>query len=132
MNSRFARFFAILAGLAAFGGAHAQSDDLLPVEQAFALTATAPTRDTVKFEWKIADGYYLYRARIKAKEQPGAALGKLETSPGEPKHDEFFGDVEVYHHTASATQTFTLIDPAASTVQVAMQFQGCHELDPKI
>ena len=132
MKSRFARFVATLAGLAAFAGAQAQSDDLLPVEQAFALTATAPTRDTVKFEWKIADGYYLYRGRIKTKEQPGATLGTLETPPGEAKHDEFLGDVEVYHHTATATQTFTLADPAAATVQLAVQIQGCHELDPKI
>ncbi|HJT98149.1 MAG TPA: protein-disulfide reductase DsbD, partial [Rhodanobacteraceae bacterium] len=134
MNSRFARFVAFLAGtLALAGAADAQSDDiLLPVEKAFALTATAPTRDTVKFEWKIADGYYLYRSRIKTKAGNGATLGTLDLPPGEPKRDEFLGDVEVYHHAATATQPFTLADPGADTVELSVQIQGCHELDPKI
>lgn len=133
MNSRFARFVVFLAGFLALGGAQAQSDDiLLPVEKAFALAATAPTRDTVRLEWTIADGYYLYRSRIKTKAGTGATLGTLDLPPGEPKHDEFLGDVEVFHHTATATQPFTLADPAADTVELTVQIQGCHELDPKI
>ncbi|MDC8013411.1 protein-disulfide reductase DsbD [Tahibacter soli] len=133
MNRRFARFAAFLAGLVAIAGAHAQSDDLLlPVEKAFALTATAPTRDTVRLEWTIADGYYLYRSRIKTKAGAGTTLGTLDLPPGEPKHDEFLGDVEVFHHQATATQPFTLADPAADTVELSVQIQGCHELDPKI
>ncbi|HVJ62396.1 MAG TPA: protein-disulfide reductase DsbD N-terminal domain-containing protein, partial [Tahibacter sp.] len=133
MNRRFARFAAFLAGFAAIAGAHAQSDDLLlPVEKAFALTATAPTRDTVRLEWTIADGYYLYRSRIKTKAGAGTTLGTLDLPPGEPKHDEFLGDVEVFHHQATATQPFTLADPAADTVELSVQIQGCHELDPKI
>lgn len=40
--------------------AHAvDPDDLLPVDEAFALTATAPSRDRIEIDWKIADGYYL-------------------------------------------------------------------------
>src|SRR3546814_1052145 len=41
-------------------------DDLLPVDQAFALTAKATSADRIALEWKIADGYYLYRHRTKA------------------------------------------------------------------
>src|SRR3546814_18265031 len=41
-------------------------DDLLPVDQAFALTAKATSADRIALDWKIADGYYLYRHRPKA------------------------------------------------------------------
>jgi thiol:disulfide interchange protein DsbD len=33
--------------------------DLLPVDDAFALTASAPSRDRIELRWRIADGYYL-------------------------------------------------------------------------
>jgi thiol:disulfide interchange protein DsbD len=108
------------------------ADNLLPVEQAFALTASAPTRGSAKLEWKIADGYYLYRGRIKTKPGAGVTLGALDLPAGEKKHDEFLGDVEVYHHAASATQTFTLDDAAAGSVELTVVYQGCHQVEPKI
>ena len=134
MLHRWTRRLALLAALALAAGsaAAAGEDDLLPVEKAFALSASAPTRDTVKFEWKIADGYYLYRGRIKTKAGAGMTLGELTLPPGEAKHDEFLGDVEVYHHAASATQAFTLADPAATTVELTVMVQGCHQEEPKI
>ncbi|UXI68796.1 protein-disulfide reductase DsbD [Tahibacter amnicola] len=134
MSHRISRFLAGLAAFLGMGSATAQSDDLLlPVEKAFALTATAPTRDTVRLDWKVADGYYLYRSRIKTKAaSPAVTLGTLDLAPGEKKHDEFLGDVEVYHGSATATQSFTLADPAADTVEFMLSIQGCHELDPKI
>src|SRR5688572_19671597 len=64
--SRFARFALLFAGLAGLGPALAQSDtELLRVEEAFAMTSTAVDHGAVRLEWKIADGYYLYRSRIK-------------------------------------------------------------------
>ncbi|HEX5693936.1 MAG TPA: protein-disulfide reductase DsbD domain-containing protein, partial [Arenimonas sp.] len=37
--------------------------DLLPIDEAFALSATAPERGRIEFTWKVAEGYYLYRHR---------------------------------------------------------------------
>jgi thiol:disulfide interchange protein DsbD len=129
--SRFARFALLVAGLAGLGPALAQSEtDLLRVEEAFALTATAADRGTVKLEWKIADGYYLYRSRIKTgKPVDGVTLGELQLPPGEAKHDEFLGDVEVYHRNAVATQ---LLTASGDTAEFSVSFQGCHEREPKI
>lgn len=122
-----ALFFSLVATTAA-----AQEPDLLPVEQAFALSASAPSRETVKFEWKIADGYYLYRNKVKVKPGAGMTAGALDLPAGEKKHDEFLGDVEVYHHSASAAQAFTLADANAQSVELTVIVQGCHELEPKI
>lgn len=119
-------------GLAGF--AHAQSDDgLLPVEQAFKLTARVAGPGKVALHWDIAKDYYLYRSRIKAKTtQPGVTLGALELPAGKPKHDEFLGEVEIYHGSVDATLPYTLSDPAAKTLALTISVQGCHEVDPKI
>lgn len=130
--SRFARYALTVAGLLGLGQAQAQSDtDLLRVEEAFALAAHATDRGTVRLEWKIADGYYLYRSRIKTgKPADGLSLGELRLPPGEPKHDEFLGDVEVYHDKVAATQPLTLA--SGDTAGFSVSIQGCHEREPKI
>ncbi len=118
---------------AGFGGARAAVDesDLLPVDQAFALTATAPARDRIELHWKIADGYYLYRHRI-AVEAAGAtapgsgafATGKLDVPHGARHHDEFFGEVETFRKQLLVVQAGAA---AADARQVTLQvkYQGC-------
>src|SRR3546814_605925 len=71
-------------------------DDLLPVDQAFALTAKATSADRIALEWKIADGYYLYRHRTKAVAADGSRLGELDLPRGEPHEGEFFGHVATF------------------------------------
>src|SRR5688572_16074290 len=51
----------LLAVVAPAASAAITQDDLLPVDEAFVLTATAPARDRIEIRWKITDGYYLYR-----------------------------------------------------------------------
>lgn len=131
--SRFARCALLAAGLLGLNLAQAQSEtDLLRVEEAFALTSTVLGRDAVQLEWKIADGYYLYRSRIKtAKPGEGLSLGTLELPAGEQKHDEFLGDVEVYHGKATARQPLSL-GSTGNTAEFSVSIQGCHEREPKI
>lgn len=119
-------------GLAGF--AQAQSDDgLLPVEQAFKLTARAAEPGRIALHWDIAKDYYLYRSRIKAKTtQAGLTLGAPELPAGKQKHDEFLGEVEIYHDSVDATLPYTLADAATKTLSLTVTVQGCHEVDPKI
>jgi len=126
-----------LAGLAVSlvlcGLASAQSqDDLLPVEQAFKVKASLAEPGKIALHVDIAKDYYLYRERIKAKtSQAGLALGALELPDGIRKHDEFQGDVEIYHDAIDATLPYTLAQ-AANSATVTLTVQGCHEVDPKI
>jgi thiol:disulfide interchange protein len=128
----------LFAGLVALslsaGVVHAQStDDLLPVEQAFKLSARINEPGKIALHWDIAQDYYLYRSRIKAKTtQAGLTLGALELPAGEKKHDEFLGDVEVYHHAIDAVMPYTLADAGTQAVALTLTVQGCHETDPKI
>jgi len=105
---------------------------LLPVEQAFIVEASAPDRNTVTFDFKVAKDYYLYRKQIKTKAvTPGLTLDALDLPRGEQKHDEFLGDVEVYHNGFTATQHLSA--PAdVNRIAIELRYQGCHQVDPKI
>jgi thiol:disulfide interchange protein DsbD len=101
--------------------------DLLPVDQAFVLSASAPTRDAVELRWKIADGYYLYRHRTAVKAGPAVGAGELRLPEGKRHVDEFFGPVETYRGELVATLP---IRPGAATgpVQLEVKYQGCADL----
>ncbi|MEZ2417223.1 protein-disulfide reductase DsbD family protein [Luteibacter sp. RCC_6_2] len=128
----------LVAGLALFAAALpalAQGDDdLLPVTQAFHLTSDASQPGMVKLHWRIAPDYYLYRGRIKIKAAEPAAvtLGEPTLPDGLKKHDEYLGDVEIYHGDVEASVPYTLADAATKTLALDVQYQGCHEVEPKI
>ncbi|MDG2526131.1 protein-disulfide reductase DsbD [Stenotrophomonas sp. HITSZ_GD] len=99
--------------------------DLLPVDQAFALSARADGRDGIELQWKIAEGYYLYRHRIAVTPVgPGFAPGPLTLPDGHKKHDEFFGNVETYRGQLRAVLAGEA-DPGAREVALEVRYQGC-------
>ncbi|HVI54458.1 MAG TPA: protein-disulfide reductase DsbD [Luteibacter sp.] len=113
----------------------AQSDDdLLPVTQAFHLTTDASQPGVVKLHWRIAPDYYLYRGRIKIKAVDAAAvsLGAPILPDGLKKHDEYLGDVEIYHGDIEASVPYRLLAAGTTTLALDVQYQGCHEVEPKI
>jgi thiol:disulfide interchange protein DsbD len=103
-------------------------DDLLPVEEAFALRADAPARDRVVLQWRIADGYYLYRHRTAVEAlDAGVEVGALRLPDGKRHVDEFFGEVETYR--GSLRGELPLIVPAgAREVRLRVKSQGCADL----
>jgi thiol:disulfide interchange protein DsbD len=103
-----------------------KGDDFLPPDQAFRFGALADGSDRVRLSWQIADGYYLYRARIKvATTSKQAQLGATQFPPGQVKNDEYFGRQEVYHHELTAT--VPVARAAAGTLELPLQvtYQGC-------
>jgi thiol:disulfide interchange protein DsbD len=97
-------------------------NDLLPVDQAFALTAQASTPDAVTLRWRIADGYYLYRHRTSVQADAAFAAQPLQLPRGKAYRDEFFGDVETYRGQLVATLPGRA-GPANVTLKV--KYQGC-------
>lgn len=98
--------------------------DLLPVDQAFALSAKADGRDRIALTWKIAPGYYLYRHRISVKSGQGFTAGALDLPEGESKHDEFFGQVQTYR-TALQASLAGKAAPGQRSAILQVQYQGC-------
>jgi thiol:disulfide interchange protein DsbD len=126
-----AAFGLLLVALPVF----AQSDDdLLPVTEAFHLTTDASQPGMVRLHWRIAPDYYLYRGRIKIKAADAAAvsLGEPTLPDGLKKHDEYLGDVEIYHGDIEASVPYKLVTAGTSTLALDVQYQGCHEVEPKI
>jgi thiol:disulfide interchange protein DsbD len=105
--------------------------DLLPVTEAYKLSADATTPGMLKLHWTIAPDYYLYRGRMKFKGGDGVTLGEAQLPDGEKHHDEYLGDVETYHHGVDASIPYT-VAAGTTRLQLSVQYQGCHEVDPKI
>jgi thiol:disulfide interchange protein DsbD len=94
VRSRARSCAAAAAALLAFGSGIAGADDpkLLPNERAFAFSARGIDERTVEARFVIADGYYLYRDKLRFTAEPAAAAPALP--PGKIKEDQFFGKVE--------------------------------------
>ncbi|QHG67216.1 protein-disulfide reductase DsbD [Pseudomonas putida] len=96
--------------------------DFLPVHEAFKLSLVQADAQTLKLRFVATDGYYLYRHRFHFRTEPAdIALGPPNIPKGEAKHDEFFGDVEVYHGVLDIEIPRT--DARAFTLLVG--YQGC-------
>ncbi|PVZ43341.1 protein-disulfide reductase DsbD [Pseudomonas sp. CC120222-01a] len=96
--------------------------DFLPVHEAFKLSLVQADAQTIKLRFVATDGYYLYRHRFHFRTEPAdIALGPPNIPKGEAKHDEFFGDVEVYHGVLDIEIPRT--DARAFTLLVG--YQGC-------
>ena len=101
-------------------------DDFLPVDDAFRFNAFPDGPDHVKLIWQIADGYYLYRTRVKViTTSQQAQLGALQMPTGEIKQDEFFGKQEIYHHELVAGVPVARASAAAFSLPLEVTYQGC-------
>lgn len=121
----FARAAALCALLSLALPAFALDEkDLLPVDQAFALTASAPERNQIQLQFKIAPGYYLYRHRTSVKADPAFNAGALQMPSGTKHHDDFFGEVETYRERLQVSLPGAPTD-AAGTLSLEVRYQGC-------
>src|ERR1700733_10311021 len=98
----------------------------LTPDQAFQVAATAVGPDRVRIDWQIADGYYLYRSRIKVKTASPVQLGALALPQGKNQSDEYFGAQQIYEHAVSATLPIARPGGAGNLkVAVDVTYQGC-------
>ncbi|HVO87066.1 MAG TPA: protein-disulfide reductase DsbD N-terminal domain-containing protein [Casimicrobiaceae bacterium] len=110
----------------AAGGLFSSEPTPLPPEQAFRLSARGLDARTLEVRFDVVDGYYLYRDKLAFAVQPGDLLAssRPDLPAGKHKHDDFFGDVEIYRGRVVVKLPLT---EAASgrTVQLQTQSQGC-------
>ncbi len=101
------------------------ASQLLPPEQAFVPQVKAD-KQGVTVEFKIADGYYLYRDKITVAAEPQTAFGDTQYAPGKEKEDEFFGKQTVYYHAAQAVFPYKAAPSGAYKLTVL--YQGCADV----
>jgi thioredoxin:protein disulfide reductase len=99
-------------------------DEYLPVDEAFVLTGDALNVNTLQLNWRIAEGYYLYKNRMKvAPAGRTPSIGALVLPKGEDHYDEYFGNQEIYRDSVDAT--FSVPPVASGHVEVSVTYQGC-------
>ena len=111
------------------GGFGGGADEILEPDQAFILSTTSEAGQVIA-SWEIAEGHYLYRDKIKiiADTDSKFSTGELQVAEGELKHDEYFGDIYVFHHQAQAILPITSIENGVKAVNFKVKYQGCSEI----
>lgn len=100
------------------------SGDFLPVGEAFKLSLVEADDQRVKLRFVNAEGYYLYRHRFQVQSEPaGLVRGELVLPAGQAKHDEYFGDVEVYYGVTD--MEVPLANPSGQAFRLKVSYQGC-------
>ena len=110
-------------------GLESNSKDFLEPDRAFKLHLEAVDHSTIKANFAIAPGYYLYRQRISFKLQEGtpAQFYVIDFPKGEIKQDNNFGESEVYHHDFNVIGKLKYLGATPETLKVLASYQGCSE-----
>jgi thiol:disulfide interchange protein DsbD len=97
---------------------------LLEPERAFALSVQAVDEKTVEVRFAIANGYYLYREKMKFAVEPAVLASPPQLPPGALKDDPFFGTVETYRGRFALRLPLASVEPGLK-VTVKAESQGC-------
>jgi thiol:disulfide interchange protein DsbD len=101
--------------------------ELLEPEKAFRISARALDERNVEVEFKIADGYYMYRDRFSFATEAGKPLAEVEIPRGKIKEDQFFGKTETFRHLVRMRVPVSPDDTAAGIVKLKVTSQGCSD-----
>ncbi len=132
-RQRFPRGLSLgLAALLAVAsaGPRAQIDpaDLLPLSEAFRLEVSRVEAERVRISWTVAEGYYLYRERIRLEAAPAGVLSGFVLPPGIPTHDPFFGETEIYRHHVAFEVSLEESAARLDRVHLKVVSQGCADI----
>ncbi len=104
-----------------------KTEQLLPAEEAFVVSAELRDDGMIHANWFVADDYYLYKHQFKFTAlSPGVVLGEPQIPPGKAKTDAVFGDVEVYYHSVDIQ--IPVIKAPDGAFNVELRNQGCAEI----
>jgi thiol:disulfide interchange protein DsbD len=101
--------------------------ELLEPEKAFRLSARALDERNVEVEFKIADGYYMYRDRFSFATESGKPLAEVEIPRGKLKEDQFFGKTETFREAVRIRVPVSPEDAAKGSVNLKVTSQGCSD-----
>jgi len=105
----------------------ADEGDLLEAGQAFKFSARALDGQTLEARYQIAEGYYLYKGKLKFQAEPSEViLGTPQLPAGKVKQDEYFGKVETYRHDLVIRLPYTR--GGASRITLKAVSQGCADV----
>lgn len=102
-------------------------EDLLDADDAFAGEITEINQDSIKLHFEIADKYYLYKHAFKfPNDDSSVNFAEAQIPDGDKKQDEFFGEVETYHHSIDIVIPYDNPKVRRETT-FKYRYQGCAE-----
>jgi len=105
-----------------------QKDEFLKPDEAFQVSAVATAADKIEVQFIVAKGYYLYRKRLGfTTDSKEVKLDEPQLPKGDIKNDEFFGEMEVYHHPFVAALPVSRAAGGAVKLKLLVKYQGCAE-----
>ncbi len=130
MRKQLKQWLIVLAIALPLFGPQARADDQpLPADQAFRLTVTALDANTLRAQWVIAKGYYLYESKFRfTSATPGITLGKAAFPPAQVKDDPNFGRLDVYHDRVAVEIPLNRGADAGTSMTLNVTYQGCAEV----
>ena len=114
------RLILALGCLITLMGGLASAQATLSVDEAFRLSAHRDTDASLRLEWQVAPGHYLYRDKIVVAAEAPLAVA---TPAGEMKDDPNFGLTEIYHDRVIVP----VEGEAARAGVLRITYQGCSE-----
>ena len=105
----------------------AETSEFLPPDLAFVLRTTVNADGAIVAKWDIADGYYLYRHKLKAAviKPADVTVARIEIAPGQRRTDEYFGEVEVFYDRTQARVVLDRVQAVPNQVELELSYQGC-------
>jgi thiol:disulfide interchange protein DsbD len=101
--------------------------ELLEPEKAFRISARALDERNVEVEFKIADGYYMYRDRFSFATEAGKPLAEVEIPRGKIKEDQFFGRTETFRDLVKIRVPVSPEAAQKGAVNLKVTSQGCSD-----
>jgi len=104
-----------------------EEDEFLDPDIAFQVHATQGDGNSIKTNWLIQDGYYLYKDKISVApaDESQITLGDLPLPKGKEKEDEYFGLIVSIDHEFNAVIPITKLAANTSAVDLVFKYQGC-------
>jgi thiol:disulfide interchange protein DsbD len=116
---------------------------LLTSEQAFPFTVTLDSPERLSLQWHIADGYYLYKKRIKLSatiayddnstnnnvtaEQP-TQIGEAQFPPSLFIDDPAYKGLEVFRNTLIVKYALSGSETSFANTSIKIKYQGCADV----
>lgn len=97
-----------------------QGPTFLPQKEAFNFSYSQD-EDRVRVHWLIANGYYLYKEKIKITSST-TSINDAALPKGKAHHDEYFGEQEVYRNEVEFS--FSVADKS-KVHEITLAYQGC-------
>ena len=108
-----------------------KTEELLPEEQAFGVTAFVNDAGELKVNWSIADNYYMYKDQFRIESSnPDVLINEIVFPKGVIEDDPDFGETEVYFYNVELSAQLSTSKPINSQsidLELTLKGQGCNK-----